>query len=160
MITIDPTRSGEQLFKCDAAPAAAAAAPLDRPLPPYHVSYRSRLPFRATDAVLARLPPTFVDYLGESDSMDEAERVGQGIATLESHSGMIRQFRIECLKRHRDRLGDVIDSHTNRIAIVNQRLDQVCARPPPVRRICSCTLIHSTRRERRPFPPTPRRNLR
>jgi hypothetical protein len=88
---------------------------------------RSRLPYRESDALLKRISSTFVDLLAETDTKEAIEAAEQLVTQLESHSGVIHNTILDCLNRHNDRLNSTVETHVNRIKLLNQRVDQVRA---------------------------------
>lgn len=91
--------------------------------------FRSRLPLRTTDALISRVPPKFVDFLAEIPSSAEIEASQALVNQLEAHSTVVRQNRIETLKRHQERLASAAESHLNRLRLIHQRVNQVRAAP-------------------------------
>lgn len=75
--------------------------------------------------MIRRVRPALIDFLAAVDTKEDVEYAQQLVSQLDSHSVVLRQSRVECLTRHRDRLVSVVDSHLNRLHLVNQRLDQV-----------------------------------
>jgi hypothetical protein len=89
----------------------------------------SRLPFKDSDAILCRLPPSFISFLESGDpSQENVEEVVAELTAMEELVTKVRQSRYTSAQRHRDLFKATVSSHMGRVHILNQRLDQVRGR--------------------------------